>query len=100
MSVSFDPNAQPERNKSQLWATYRYDRTPKFKIHSGKGQAKQALDWANWCSVTVYRRDDLDSDWTEVGTLSRTDYDLTNPSWRRDMSNDSKLLKDKMDAIS
>lgn len=98
--IDFDPNALPEQKKSQLWATYRANRTPKFKIHNGKGQAKQALDWASWCSVTVYYRPRLDLIWTEVGTLDRNDYDRTNPSWRTDMAHDSARLKDKMDAIA
>lgn len=98
--MAFDPNAVPERKKNQLWATYRADRRtgPKFKIHNGKGQAKQALDWANWSPVTVYYRSSLDSLWQTVGTLDRNDYDRTDASWRTKMNADSKALKDAMDA--
>lgn len=100
MAIDFDPNAKPKKSGERLWATYREWRSPKFKIHNSKGQAKQALGYTS-SGIAVYYRDSLESDWVKVGELpSWYSYDRTTPGWSFERDKAERELKDKMDAIA
>ena len=43
MALSFDPNAR--KKPSHNWASYVPDRTPQFKVHTGRGQAVNAVHY-------------------------------------------------------